>query len=75
MQEAAGARAVAAQVGAVAGLRCGAVHRVSRTARHQAPRHQDGGVVALRDGRDRREGAGSWRRDRSSMTAPRFGFV
>lgn len=59
MQEAAGACAVAAQVGAVAGLRCGTVHRVSCASRQQAPHHQDGGVVALRDGRDRREGAGS----------------
>ena len=57
-QVAAGARVVAGQVGAIAGLRRGGVHGGSTAALRRFPHDQDGGTVALREGGDSREGAG-----------------
>lgn len=60
MQEAAAARAVARQEGVVTRLGRGRVHAVSLAGLHERPDHQDGGVVALREGRDGGERAGGW---------------
>lgn len=60
VQVAASARVIAGQVGAIAGFCCGDVFCVSTAALHQLPHDKDGGIVALRDGGDTREGAGGW---------------
>lgn len=62
VQVAAGAGAVAGQVGLVSAFCCGHVHSVSLAAIHQIPHDVDGGIVALSDRCDGGEGAGGWGR-------------
>lgn len=62
VQVAAGAGAVAGQVGLVSAFCCGRVHRVSLAAIHQTPHDEDGGIVALGNRCDGGEGAGGWGR-------------
>lgn len=58
MQGAAGTSVIAGQVGVITSFSCSNVHCVSLSALHEIPDNEDGGVVALREGCDTREGAG-----------------
>lgn len=60
MENAASASVVAGEVGMVTGFCCGSVHSVSIAALHQIPKDEDGGIVALSECCDTREGAGGW---------------